>query len=167
MLVMLGSPCWQIWRAWGLAWSGASQSLWMATAQCGASVFSFAKADEECQCQAWGLPHYNSNEPCSECLANRTDKPFADLKVTTAWRSTAPSLQRLTCARVRRSRHPVLASPLATRMMCYLDLMHLVDCKGVASWLFGGVLFFLLKEPALGPTRKLRLDRVNSDRIVW
>jgi hypothetical protein len=68
---------------------------------------------------------------------------------------------------VREPRHPVLASPLATRMMCYLDLMHMVHCKGVASWVFGGVLFVLLKAPALGPTRKLRLDRVNADRLAW
>ena len=37
-------------------------------------------------------------------------------------------------ARVREPRHLVLASHLATRMMCYLDLMRMVDCKkGVAN----------------------------------
>ena len=29
------------------------------------------------------------------------------------------------------------------------------------------MILFLLKEPALGPTRKLMLDRVNADRLAW
>ena len=70
-------------------------------------------------------------------------------------------------ARVCEPRQSVLASPLATRMMCYLDFMHMVYCKGVARWFFGGLLFFLLKEPALGATNKLMLDRVSSDRLAW
>ena len=126
-----------------------------------------AKGDEECHCQDWGLPHYNSAEPCSECLGNRTDKPFTDLRATAAWRGTCPLPAEAYFARVRAPRHPLLASPMATRMMCYLDLMHMVDCKGVASWVFGGVLHHLLREPALGPNKKARLERVNADRTEW
>ena len=40
----------------------------------------FAKADEETHVRAWGIPSYNGqDEVCSECLANKTTKPFTYL----------------------------------------------------------------------------------------
>ena len=69
--------------------------------------------------------------------------------------------------RLRQPVHPLLASPLATRMTCYLDLMHMVDCKGVASWVFGGVLHYLLRDERLGSSQKTRLQRLNEERLRW
>ena len=45
--------------------------------------------------------------------------------------------------------------------------MHMVDCKGVAAWVCGGVLHYLLREPSLGNTKQERLDAVNQGRLVW
>ena len=45
--------------------------------------------------------------------------------------------------------------------------MHMVDCKGVAAWVFGGVLHYLLREPSLGNNKQERLDAVNQGRLVW
>ena len=52
-------------------------------------VLLFGKADEEVRVNTWGLPSYNApNEVCSECLANRTTRPFTDLSAAAAWRPT-------------------------------------------------------------------------------
>ena len=41
----------------------------------------FAKADEDCRSNDWGLPHYSAkDEVCSECLANRSTRPYTDLQ---------------------------------------------------------------------------------------
>eukprot|EP00974_Lingulodinium_polyedra_P036538 3504325-Lingulodinium_polyedra.AAC.1 len=42
-----------------------------------------------------------------------------------------------------------------------------MDCKGVAAWVFGGVLQCLLKDPALGANQAQRLARVNEMREQW
>ena len=130
-------------------------------------VLLIAKGDEECHCQEWGLPHYNSEEVCSECLANRTDHPYTDLRRGASWRLTTPLGKAAYLARCRQPLHPLLAHPMATRLLCFLDVMHMVDCKGVASWVFGGVLNTLLKEPALGANQKERLRRINQERLQW
>ena len=113
----------------------------------------FAKGDEEVHCNEWGLPHYNGAEVCSECLANRDDRPYTDLRPSAAWRATTPLGHEAYMARCREPRHPLLASPFGSRWLCFPDIMHMMDCKGVAAWVFGGVLQCLLKLPALGQTR--------------
>ena len=50
-------------------------------------VILFAKADEQVRCDDWGLPHYNAaHECCSECLANRSTRPWTDMRLCAAWR---------------------------------------------------------------------------------
>eukprot|EP00959_Pyramimonas_sp_CCMP1952_P157854 3300826-Pyramimonas_sp.AAC.1 len=44
-------------------------------------VLMLCKGDEEVRCVEWGFPSYSSNtEVCSECLANRTNRPYTDLQ---------------------------------------------------------------------------------------
>lgn len=74
-------------------------------------ILMFAKADLENRSNAWGLPHYNSaDQPCAECLANRTTMPFTDLRASAAWRS-APALSYAAyTARCRAPLHPLVSS---------------------------------------------------------
>jgi hypothetical protein len=39
------------------------------------AVLLIAKADEQARCEEFGLSHYNGEEPCSECMCNRTTRP--------------------------------------------------------------------------------------------
>ena len=131
-------------------------------------VLLFAKADQECQCVEWGLPHYGGqDEVCTECLANRTNRPFTDLSAGAKWRQTEKMPVEFYLQRPRQPLHPLLASHYFTRWFCYLDIMHLLDCKGVAAWTFGGLLHHLLRDDRLGPNREERLAVINSRRASW
>ena len=68
-------------------------------------------------------------------------------------------------ARVSEPRQSVLASPLATRMMRYLDLMHILQ-RGGQLLVWRGALL-LAQGACFGATKKLRLGRVYSDRHAW
>ena len=64
----------------------------------------FSKGDLEVRAVAWGLPSYNGEEPCTECRANRSDKPFTDLSATALWR---PSSGLTLAQYVGRAREPL------------------------------------------------------------
>ena len=57
------------------------------------AVNIFGKADMEVECLKWGLSSYNAaEEVCAWCLANRTTRPFTDLKPTAAWVPSADNM---------------------------------------------------------------------------
>ena len=131
-------------------------------------VLFFAKADQGCQSNAWGLPSYGAkHEMCTDCLANRTSRPFTDLRGAALWRPTEAMPLDFFKARPREPLHPLVASAFDTRWFCYSDLMHLMDCKGVASLVYGGVLFYLLKDRTLGGNRQERLDAIHGVMAQW
>ena len=131
-------------------------------------VFLFAKADEEQHVVSWGLPSYNApDEVCSECLADRNHRPFTDLSPGARWRETERMPFATYVQRVREPKHPLVASKFFTRYLVFLDLMHLLDCKGVAAITFGGLLTFLLSLRTLGPNRHARLAAVNAWATSW
>ena len=39
--------------------------------------------------------------------------------------------------------------------------MHVMACKGVASWVYGAVVWILVRDRRLGRTQALRLNRLN------
>ena len=128
----------------------------------------FAKADEETRCNAWGLTHWQSaSECCTECLANRSNRPFTDLRGGAAWRGSETMPTEHYVARARLPLHPIMASPFFTRWACFPDLMHMMDCKGVTSVVLGGLLHILLRERRLGPNQSARLARFNSKMKEW
>ena len=137
---------------------------------CGGSSWSFAllfcKTDEEARCNDFGFPHFASaTEVCSECLGNRTTRPFTDLRESASWRPSERMDFTTYKMRVRQPPHPLCDSPFfCHRAFFVLDLMHLADCKGVAALTFGGVLMYLLADGRLGPNKAARLDLVNTDR---
>jgi len=131
-------------------------------------VLLFAKSDEDCHANHWGLKHYSdANEICTECLANRTTQPFTNLLHTAEWRPTTLVDKASYIARVRVPLHPLFASKYATRYLAFLDIMHLLDCKGVAALVCGGILMRLLVLAKLGHNRQERLDTVNKFMKKW
>ena len=48
------------------------------------------------------------------------------------------------------------------RWFLYADLMHMMDCKGVAAIVFGAILARLSKDPALGTNIGVRLNLINE-----
>ena len=56
------------------------------------AIMLFGKSDLE-QSMTWGLVSYNSpDDNCPDCNANRSDKPFTDLKPNAAWVPTAVNM---------------------------------------------------------------------------
>ena len=51
--------------------------------------FLFTKCDEEVRCTEFGMTRcIGVDEVCSECLANRTHRPFTDMRSDAVWRFT-------------------------------------------------------------------------------
>eukprot|EP00959_Pyramimonas_sp_CCMP1952_P191994 4014264-Pyramimonas_sp.AAC.1 len=97
--------------------------------------------------------------------ARRTEaRDHADLRATAAWRTSAdiPFVARK--SRLREPHHPLVSSRYFCSMsFFFMDLMHLVDCKGAASLVHGGALSFLIRLPASGVSIADRLERINAD----
>ena len=132
-------------------------------------LFLFSKADEEKRCVGWGLPSYNSiNDVCPDCLADRNFRPFTDLQESAKWRPSETLISAMSFrARCREPLHPLIACVFFWRFFTLIDLMHLMDCKGVLALVFGSVLMLLLTEPRLGRTRELRLQAFNKLLEEW
>ena len=123
----------------------------------------FAKSDEQCRCDEYGLTHYNAaHECCSECLANRSDLPWSDLQPSASWRPTVIENVGPYLARIRTPLHPLAASRFMWRHFFVLDIMHVADCRGLASVIFGSMLTYLISLPALGRSQAARLARINA-----
>ena len=100
----------------------------------------FAKADLEARTVGWGLPLYNGPEPCTECRSNRTNLPYTDVRADSLWRATEISRTADWIARARIPLHPLLSSSFLWRGFLPLDLMHLLDCNGVANIVGGSII---------------------------
>ena len=74
------------------------------------AVLLIAKADEQARCDEFGLSHYNGDEPCSECMCNRTTRPFTDLREGAAWRQSESMPFQCYSARLREPLHPLARS---------------------------------------------------------
>ena len=131
-------------------------------------VLLFAKADEETRSMEFGLASYNDvDEVCSECLCNRSGRPFTDLQRTSLWRPTERMPYESYIARIADPLHPLAQSKYMHRFFFFLDIMHMIDCKGAAAIVFGALLFYILALAALGATRQERIDRVNAWLDEW
>ena len=70
--------------------------------------------------------------------------------------------------RLRQPLHPLAASHyFCARWFFFLDLMHLMDCKGVTAIVAGSVLGILVRRPALGANKAARLVAINQYRADW
>ena len=69
-------------------------------------------------------------------------------------------------ARMRLPHRPLVASSFFWRMFFFLDYMHVMDCKGVAALIFGGVLASLIRRPSLGRSQVERLGRIQDSSTI-
>ena len=126
----------------------------------------FGKGDMEMRCLTWGLPGYgNAVDVCGSCLANRTSRPYTDCRPNASWRPTSLSNMpsQFYSERLAQPRHPLTLSPYFTKYFAILDVMHVMDCKGVTSHVAGSVLKWLInKELRLGSNQDQRLAKLNS-----
>jgi hypothetical protein len=132
------------------------------------AVTLFGKADGE-QMVAWGMSSYNgTDEMCGYCLANRSDRPYTDLRDSAAWQpseigSTSPFFLRL-----RQPHHPLVVAEFFTFWFFRIDIMHLWDCKGVWSIVLGSVLWLLVhQENRLGTNQAARLEAINEKKNLF
>ena len=82
------------------------------------------------------------------------------------------ALRRYACGLLHRShsRQPKASPGLIMflyTMVFQLDVMHLLDCKGVAAIAFGSLLCYMVTLPSLGPRVADRLSRINRERLKW
>ena len=131
-------------------------------------AFLFMLQDEDVRCNEFGLTHYSgAHEVCSECMANRTGRPFTDLRPCACWRPSERMTFLTYRERLRVPLHPLAASPFfCHRWFFSLDLMHLMDCKGSAALTYGGIIAFLLQDDRLGTNRLERLATINDRRLL-
>ena len=126
----------------------------------------FVKCDEDVRANDFGLSHFASrNEVCPDCLANRTTRPFTDMGEGASWRPGEDMAFILYKARAREPNHPLVASSFfCHRFFFPIDMMHLLECKGVAPVTFGSVLAWLLSDARVGANREQRLAAINAHR---
>ena len=127
-------------------------------------VLLILKTDEEARCNSFGCVSWASaNEVCPDCLADRTTRPYTDLRSSAAWRNHLVTSPEDFLRRNRQPDHPLVASAFATRHLMQLDIMHCMDCKGVSSIVFGSMLQYVVQDGRLGRNQGERLDTFNRE----
>ena len=48
-----------------------------------------------------------------------------------------------------------------------LDVMHVMDCKGVAATIVGSILSLLITYPSIGPNQASRFEKLNQFASDW
>ena len=126
----------------------------------------FVKCDEDVRANDFGMTHFSGrNEVCPDCLANRTTRPFTDLTEGAAWRPGEGMSFDVYKARAREPLHPLLANAqFCHRFFLPIDIMHLLECKGVTPLVFGSTLARLLADLRVGANKEERLEAINARR---
>ena len=132
-------------------------------------VCLFAKADEQVRCDEWKLIHYNGAPfCCSECFANRSTIPWTDMRRGARWRQSESMDAEIYKGRCHAPLHPLISSKLFWRLFCVLDIMHILDCKGMSSTIYGSALGMLLHEEVrLGTSQVARMQQINFKMQLW
>jgi hypothetical protein len=78
---------------------------------------------------------YGSHAMCGLCGANRTTVPWTDVSDNALWRGTL--LNYLTYRVKYAGSHPLHSFPGVTVHTSFLDVMHILDYKGITSWVAG------------------------------
>ena len=126
----------------------------------------FVKCDEDVRANDFGLTHFSGrNEVCPDCLANRTTRPFTDMTVDAAWRRGEGMSFDVYKARAREPHHPLVANAhFCHRFFFPIDIMHLLECKGVTPLVFGSTMTLLLADARVGANKEERLEAINARR---
>ncbi|CAK0847717.1 unnamed protein product [Prorocentrum cordatum] len=126
----------------------------------------FVKCDEDVRANDFGLTHFSGgNEVCPDCLANRTTRPFTDMTEGAAWRRGEGMSFDVYKARAREPHHPLVANAhFCHRFFFPIDIMHLLECKGVTLLVFGSAMMWLLADARVGANKEERLEAINARR---
>ena len=101
--------------------------------------------------------HFNSNNPCWLCDANRSNRNCRAVGPSAPWRATVRT------DATAPSDHAIWRIPGLHRHHCPGDAMHVSDCRGCASHMVGSALWQLVLEGP-GPLRGSLDHRVS---VVW
>ena len=133
------------------------------------AVLLFGKADLEAAGNSWGLPNWMlSDTICPWCRANRSNLPLTDHRASALWRPTELMLTKVEfCGRMRQNPlHPLVEH--MSKFFVRVDTMRTIDCKGVASSVFGSILVILVRhERRLGTNQDRRIEWLNRDRFAY
>lgn len=142
--------------------TGANNVRWKA-------ILLFGRSDLEVNANVWQLPNYSQgDEICKDCLCNRTDRPFTDLREEAAWRGTEDMLEDGVMLRYISSKHPLVRSHYFSSHFARLDMMHILDCKGVVATFAGSILLSLAtSNPLLGSTHDARCAELTRLRLEF
>ena len=75
----------------------------------------------------------SSEQPCTWCPADRSVMPWPDLQASAHWRNHILVLKQQFLWRAR-FKHPLLLSKFMHAGFLRVDIMHCVDCDGVAAF---------------------------------
>lgn len=90
---------------------------------------------------------YNGNNPCGLCGADRGITPWTDFRPDAAWHATI--LNARSYSREYAGLHPLYGFPGISVHTCFLDVMHVLDYKGITSWVAGGLLWSIISRREL------------------
>ena len=70
-------------------------------------------------------------------------------------------------ARIRTPLHPLIASCFFWRGLAYLDVMHIVDCRGVLAVMFGSIIEHVLRDRTKGANRPAEVGGTGGTDSEW
>ena len=84
-----------------------------------------------------------------------------------AWRRTEVMNAADYKSRASIPRHPLVDCRLFWRCFFALDMMHILDCKGLAATIFGSLLAMLVRDARLGANQAARMKTINAKMSAW
>lgn len=118
------------------------------------------KMDLEGYVRDLGWQDYGSFTPCGLCRADRGGFPWTDFSDDARWLGTLFDARSF--HRMYGHKHPLYRIAGIGVHTCFLDIMHVLDYKGVTSWVAGGILWSAIQEHQLARTQPLALDAINE-----
>ena len=114
-------------------------------------------ADLDWLCNYLHLPHFNSHEPCMFCRANRTNRPWTDMRQSAAFIETVKQ-----GAELRVDCHPLFRSEVLALTLAHVcpDILHCVDL-GAAQHVAGSIICMLVWDAGFEGDLNTRI------RYVW
>ena len=118
------------------SWELIMASFEQLARECGLEDWSgmllFLGADLDYVCNMLGLPHFNSNDMCHCCLANKSTMPYNNFHPSAGWQTTEVDNTAFK-DRVRRPLHPLVCHAWFTKYAYRHCMIHMIDHHGVAS----------------------------------
>lgn len=121
------------------------------------------KGDLEYYVNNLGWASYNSATPCGLCAADRGARAWNNPLPTAEWRDTIYSLEEYKHRYCLPNCHPLNLFEGITAYTVYLDLLHVLDHKGVTSLIVGNILWSVIQHRELAGTQARTLTMINEE----